>query len=85
MTDLITRARKEWCELQPGDCGDGPKANTCPRPVVAALLDVLRDSAGTAYCGVCGKLAHMKEHDPRCCVGIAEAAITHALEGKLCS
>jgi hypothetical protein len=84
--DIITRARKEWCESP--EPANYPASRLqrytapCPPEVVAALLDVLIDSAGTAYCGACGKLAHMKEHDPRCCVGVAEAVITRALEGK---
>jgi hypothetical protein len=43
MTELIQKARKEWCELQ--SLGEeyvgGFPESICPPEVVAALLDVL--------------------------------------------
>ena len=42
MTDLITRARKEWCEPAGQHPTFGDAFNRCPPEVVAALLDVLR-------------------------------------------
>jgi len=39
MTDLITRARKEWCERHGN--GGHKYVNVCPEEVVAALLEVL--------------------------------------------
>jgi hypothetical protein len=65
MTDLITRARKEWCERHfamtrfSGErhIETDPPLFFCPPDVVAALLDVLReakaDGCGT-YCTICG-------------------------------
>ena len=43
MTDLIQKARKEWCELQSlgEDYGYGCPESICPPEVVAALLDVV--------------------------------------------
>ena len=46
MTDLITRARKEWCEPVPGGRdpltgGLVPNYRICPPSVVSALLDVV--------------------------------------------
>ena len=48
MTDLITRARKKWCEVHksPEDAPDGEAWHytlPCPPEVVAALLDVLEN------------------------------------------
>ena len=48
MTDLITRARKEWLEVHksPEDAPDGEAWHytlPCPPEVVAALLDVLEN------------------------------------------
>ena len=50
MTDLITRARKEWCDDQAVNVGsyDAPLLSSrdpypCPSEVVAALLDVLEN------------------------------------------
>ncbi len=48
MTDLITRARKEWLEVHksPEDAPDGEAWHytlPCPTAVVSALLDVLEN------------------------------------------
>lgn len=85
MTDLITRARKEWGYPDAGiyDYLPGPQRMTptpCPPEVVAALLVLLHEAIGDAYCSGCGKLSHMKEHDEYCSVGKAEAAIAKGLK-----
>jgi hypothetical protein len=94
MTDLITRARKEWCEPPVSEATithygtkiiTTPTGSLCPRSVVSALLDLLKDSVGPAYCAACGKLWDRQDHTADCPAGIAEAAITRALEGKPCS
>ena len=82
MTDLITRARKKWCEPRVEDALDctlvfhRPPVS-CPPEVVAALLDVLKEARQT-HGGRSG--------DPECneCVAVdaAEAALTRALEQK---
>lgn len=43
MTDLIQRAREEWCELQSlgEEYAGGFPESICPPEVVAALLDVV--------------------------------------------
>jgi hypothetical protein len=83
MNDLIARARKEWCEpFTPRSTLSTPIWYPCPPSVVAALLDVLADSEGTAYCYACGSLRNMPDHTADCPVGIALAAITRALEGE---
>ena len=43
MTDLIQKARKEWCELHSlgEEYGYGCPENICPPEVVAALLEVV--------------------------------------------
>lgn len=87
MTNLITRARKEWLEVHksPEGAPDGEAWHytlPCPPEVVAALLVVLHEAIGDAYCSGCGKLPHMKEHDEYCSVGKAEAAIAKALGEK---
>jgi hypothetical protein len=78
MTDLITRARKEWCEPSlfkphaPHHLEAYHWVKPCPPEVVAALLDVVEQ---------------LNEFDVRMSQGghealRAEAAITRALEGK---
>jgi hypothetical protein len=87
MTDLITRARKEWCEIHRDNRPDTPPGltwdyiPTCPPEVVAALLAVLRlvcppDQPCFECSGVDGS------HTEDCTSGKAEAAITRALEEK---
>lgn len=71
MTDPITRARKEWCETP--RYPDTRMANICPPDVVAALLDVLDETAKAADC-MRGDLCNV--------VDAAEAVIARALEGK---
>jgi len=79
MSDLITRARKEWCETP--EPANYPASRLqrytapCPPEVVAALLDVLEK---------------LNEFDVRMSHGgrealLAEAAIARALEGTPCS
>ena len=80
MTDLITRARKEWCEIH--DPEGFAHTNVCPTYVVAALLDVL--GSGGCDCSTGGNDLS-DDHSAVCNLRLAEAAITHALEGKLCS
>jgi hypothetical protein len=74
MSDLIARARKEWCEKHiettgPFDWFKEPPP--CPPEVVAALLDVLE--------GMTKRDVHVSE--PFRLAVVAEAAITRALEG----
>ena len=77
MTNLITRARKEWCDERIGrtiphgsPCPIPPER--CPPEVVAALLDVLR----TAQQGLDPYSIRVRHGQA------AEAAIARALEGK---
>ena len=77
MSDLITRARKEWCEthVAKDSAPDGHAwqyMQPCPPEVVAALLDVLR----TAQQGLDPYSIRVRHGQA------AEAAITRALEGK---
>ena len=82
MTDLITRARKKWCEPRVEDALDctlvfhRPPVS-CPPEVVAALLD-LRNAVHRNHGG--------RKRDDECdeCIAMdaADAAITRALEGK---
>jgi len=83
MSDLITRARKEWCETHVAKDGapDGHAwqyMQPCPPEVVAALLDVLEGEMYNDYCCICGK--HTSRHEPGCRVPVAEAAIAKGLK-----
>jgi hypothetical protein len=84
MTDLIPRARKEWCERHAG--GGHKYVNVCPEEVVAALLDVLEDYLRTCEsqeCVMpCCQTPSYKPHQPTCVLVLALAAITRALEQK---
>ena len=84
MTDLITRARKEWCEIH--DPEGFAHTNVCPTYVIAALLDVQVDYTNTCDSGECVmpccQTPSYKPHQPTCVLVLAEAAITRALEGK---
>ncbi len=96
MSDLITRARKEWCEFSqrvPAPPGLGleryygqlDRPTPCPPEVVAALLEVLDEYKHTydrVECRVCCGTVSYKPHEAGCSVVAAEAAITRALEGK---
>jgi hypothetical protein len=85
MTNLITRARKEWCEryfAMTRFSGErhieaDPPLFACPPEVVAALLGVLA-WAKTEDC------APYANRDCDCCtaLGKIEDAITRALEQK---
>lgn len=83
MTDLITRARKEWCETHVAKDGapDGHAwqyMQPCPPEVVAALLDVLDEVFRADSCVSC--FGHrVYKHRPGCLVKQAEATITRAL------
>jgi hypothetical protein len=83
MTDLITKARKEWCEFSqrvPAPPGLGLERyyghlsgpTHCPPEVVAALLDVVESL----------RRHDLPIHDAIRLAILAEAAITRALEGK---
>jgi hypothetical protein len=76
MTDLITRARKEWVTPFPY-----AYVNT---EVVAALLEIVSPLEARTYCTFCtaDQYMHRRPHNEYCPIGIAEAAITRALEGK---
>ena len=84
MTDLIQKARKEWCEpwLVEFDANDNEIPVTydpCPPEVVAALLDVL--GSGGCDCSTGGNDLR-EDHSAVCNLRLAEAAITRALEQK---
>lgn len=80
MTNLITRARKEWCEQTGADPRDGKRQyyqdgvcyEACPPEVVAALLDVLA-WAKTHAC------APHANRDCACCTALGR--LDDALEG----
>lgn len=75
MTDLITRARKEWCERREEETGNVTwflEPRPCPPEVVAALLDVLR----TAQQGLDPYSIRVRHGQA------AEAAIAKALEER---
>lgn len=77
MSDLITRAREQWCEPRVEDALDCTLVfhrppERCPPEVVAALLDVLR----TAQQGLDPYSIRVRHGQA------AEAAIARALEGK---
>jgi molybdopterin biosynthesis enzyme MoaB len=81
MTDLITRARKEWCEPAGQHPVFGNAFNQCPPEVVAALLDVyLLVCPPDQQCVECN--GGRGNHKDDCTAGAVEAAITRALEGK---
>lgn len=69
MTDIITKAREEWCEPWTDDpppdysgyYWDGVPYAACPPSVVAALLDVVREAKEPGFnadremvCVICG-------------------------------
>ena len=78
MTDLITRARKEWCEIHNPD--GWSHTNVCPTYVVAALLD-LRASISTPTMDD-PRLSYIEVQIERDDLLAIDAAITRALEGK---
>jgi hypothetical protein len=93
MSDLITRARKEWCESRFGT--DFPSEwatpehshRQCPPEVVTALLDVLENYPANRTLldddeSPCCPTSRFAPHTKDCFVGLAEAAIARALEGK---
>ena len=82
MTDLIPRARKEWCERHAG--GGHKYVNVCPEEVVAALLEIVSRLEARTYCTFCDadQYMHRSPHGKYCPIGTAEAAITRALEQK---
>ena len=91
VTDLITRARKEWLEVHksPEDAPDGEAWHytlPCPQDVVAALLDVLASYIRTCdsiECVMpCCQTPAYKPHKGTCPILVAEAALSKALEEK---
>lgn len=91
MTDLITRARKEWCETHVAKDGapDGHAwqyMQPCPPEVVAALLDVLtnylRTCDSTECVMPCCQTPSYMPHKSTCPIMTAETAIAKALEGE---
>lgn len=93
MTDLITRARKEWLEVHksPEDAPDGEAWHytlPCPTAVVAALLDVMRIIEWAESCPDCRVLQVYEhgvgpyKHGAGCKVAVAIDEIEKALEGK---
>ena len=86
MTDLITRARKEWLEVHksPEDAPDGEAWHytlPCPPEVVAALLNALEVSIDADGCPDCGR-TQWQEHSSDCRVAATYRAIEKALEEK---
>lgn len=85
MTDLITRARKEWCELQAAQNHAAWPIqryhNACPPEVVAALLDVLKVSIDSDGCPDCGR-TQWQEHSSGCRVAATYRAVEKELEEK---
>ena len=91
MTDLITRARKEWCEPPASETTlthygtkiiVTPKGSQCPPSVVAALLDlVVHEQTRAAWCPLCGT-EKSEGHSKECHLYKIEAAITRTLEQK---
>ena len=85
MTDLITRARDQWCCLEyVRETVHGEQVTgyySCPPEVVAALLDVLQVVSFGDTCPDC-KTHRVYKHKPRCVFVAAEAAIAKALEEK---
>ena len=84
MTDLITRARDQWCCLEyVRETVHGEQVTgyySCPPEVVAALLDVMGEVMLADSCPSC--FGHrVYKHRPGCIVTTAEAAIAKALEG----
>lgn len=84
MTDLITPARKEWCEIH--DPEGFAHTNVCPTYVVSALLDVLEDYLSTCEsqeCVMpCCQTPGYMPHRTTCVLVLALAALTRALEEK---
>lgn len=82
MTDLITRARKEWCERH--GSGGYRYVNVCPEEVVSALLDVLtnylRTCDSTECVMPCCQTPSYMPHKSTCPIMTAEAAIAKALK-----
>lgn len=86
MSDLITRARKEWLEVHKSseDAPDGEAWHytlPCPPDVVSALLDVLDEVMRADSCPSC--FGHrVYKHRPGCIIETAQKTITTALEEK---
>jgi len=94
MSDLIQKARKEWCEQSffmtrfSGEkyIDTNSALRPCPPEVVAALLDVLsnyREALDADDMRVCCGVRCYKPHEENCSVLLTEAAISRALEQKL--
>jgi len=80
MTDLIQRAREEWCEIH--DPEGWPHTNVCPTYVVAALLDVLERGFDECELRSCCATPIYKPHRDDCLASAAKAAITRTLDQK---
>ena len=85
MTNLITRARKEWTHSHPDHEGQGWHYRApCPPEVVAALLDVLtnylRTCDSTECVMPCCQTPSYMPHKSTCPIMTAEAAIAKALK-----
>jgi hypothetical protein len=87
MTDLITLARKEWCESRfgpnfPSDWTTPDHSHhQCPPEVVAALLDLrefMRVTITSCLCAACEN----RRQQRRELLAAVDTAITRALEGK---
>ena len=92
MTDLITRARKEWCEPPISETVlthygtkiiATPKGSSCPPSVVAALLDLREFIAATIITCRCVACEIRREQQLLDLIAAVDSAITRALEGKI--
>ena len=92
MTDLITRAREQWCQLEyVRETVHGEQVTgyySCPPDVVSTLLDVMRIIEWAESCPDCRVLQVYEhgvgpyKHGAGCKVAAARAAIAKALEEK---
>ena len=80
MTDLITRARKEWCERHAS--GGHKYVNVCPEEVVAALLDLKEFVAAPITTCRCVACEIRREQQLLDLIAAVDSAITRALEQK---
>lgn len=89
-TELIGKARQEWCEPPASETTlthygtkiiGTPKGSPCPPSVISALLEVLRQARLADTCPSCG-VHRVYQCLKGCSVTEAEYVITRALEQK---
>lgn len=82
MTDLIARAREQWCCLEyVRETVHGEQVTgyySCPPEIVAALLDTMAVAIDADGCPDCGRTQWL-EHSSDCKVAAAYWAIEKAL------